>query len=62
MSQTLKTKITGRRNIASRHDLIDSLGMVLRQPASVIRAIAKGMSDASLHEWIETEIQSRQAA
>ena len=53
---------TGRRNIAARHDLIDSLVVILRQPAGVIRAVAKGMSDASLHEWIETEMQSRQAA
>lgn len=59
---TSQTKQTGRRNIAKRHDLIDSLVMVLRQPASIIRSVAKGMSDLSLHEWLETEIQSRQAA
>ena len=59
---TSRTKITGRRNIAKRHDLVDSLVMVLRQPAAVIRAISKGMTDLDMHEWLETELQSKQAA
>jgi hypothetical protein len=62
MTTANQTSRTGRRNIALRHDLIDSLVMILRIPASTVRAVAKGMSDASLHEWIETEMQSRQVA
>jgi len=59
----MKTTTNGRRNISIRNDLISALTMILgANLEGAIRQVAQGMSDASLREWIETEMQFRQAA
>lgn len=63
MAHTAQKSTTGRRNIARRHDLIASLVLILGSALRERILIAsRGMTDLALAEWIETEMQTRQAA